>query len=103
MANASVSLPGLRPDSIRNPPLPIKHAGPFSTVDRSLAVVYRLDLPTMYARTHVITFRHEAKPIFRELDTAVGIQQVRLVLIDQVFDPAKIFHLPASRGYSSHL
>ena len=53
----------------------------------------------MPVRIPVVVVRHEAEPPLFEKDRTIGVHQVGLVLIDQVFDAKEVVLLPL-RGHS---
>src|ERR1035441_7507361 len=70
---------------------------PGFAVARQFAVVDGFAAPPMTLGVDVVKVRHQCQSIFFEEDIAIGVEKVRLILIDQIFDAVKIMPLPLGR------
>src|ERR1035441_4996372 len=80
-----------------NSALPVLHACPGFAIARQLAGVDGLASPPVALGAEIVKVRNQREAIFPKENIAVGVEQVGLVVVDQVFDALEVMHLPRVR------
>src|SRR6476469_4570751 len=65
-------------------------------------VVNRLHATAMALRAGVVVVRYQGQTVFLERNCAIGVQQIRLVLIDQILYAIEILKLPGIGRIAAH-
>jgi hypothetical protein len=106
VADAGIGLPGIRPDFVHTAALQIQRARALLAIPPVLTGVDRFHAAAVAFGADVVVMRQEAEPVSVERDAAIGVEKIRLMLVDQIFDAVEstaVSTSPAPHGPSPRL
>src|SRR5215472_5873900 len=98
ITDASVGLPGIRPDSIHDAALVIEDASPCSAVFRAFAGIHGSDTAAVPLGAQIVKVSQQLESVLAEGKRTIAIEQIRPMLVHQILDPQIPVLLPCVRN-----
>jgi len=102
VADAGVGLPWECGDAVEDAAFAVEGAGADGAVVGLLAEVDGFDFAVVFGGADVVDLGDGGVAVLVEGDAAVGVEEVGLVLIDEIFDAAEVLQLPSVGRDAAH-